>query len=94
MAVKGAIAKSYIEKKISEIFGQDYVGNYNGKLYINCKENNETVQIAITLTCPKTPIEAKTETTISEVATNNNSAEISQEELNNITELMKKVGII
>lgn len=56
MAVKGAEAKAYAIEKIKEVFGANFVGEYDKKLYVNCPEVGGMVQIAIALTCPKIPI--------------------------------------
>ena len=53
MAARGTFAKDEIIKKIIECFGQDQAFVYDKKLYINTKENGETVQVCLTLTCPK-----------------------------------------
>ena len=56
--MKGALAKEYAVKKIAEAFGSDFVGEFDKKVYINCPENGEMVQIAIAMTCPKKTIGA------------------------------------
>ena len=53
---KGQIAKEYAVKKIAEAFGENFVGEFDKKVYINCPENGEMVQIAIAMTCPKKTI--------------------------------------
>ena len=54
---KGAIAKQNVIKKIQEIFGADFIGEVDKKIYVWTQENGDRVQVAISLTCPKTPIE-------------------------------------
>lgn len=56
MAAKGSLAKEEVTKKIAEAFGQNFLGEYEKKLYILANENGEQIQIAISLTCPKNPI--------------------------------------
>ena len=56
MAVKGALAKEVVAKKIAEAFGADYVGEVDKKLYVWSQENGEKIQIAIAMTCPKNPV--------------------------------------
>ena len=53
---KGNEAKEFVTKKLQEAFGEDFIGEYSKKIYIWAKENGERIQIAISLTCPKTPI--------------------------------------
>ena len=54
---KGAIGKQLVTNKIAEAFGADYIGEVDKKLYVWTVENGERIQIALALTCPKTPIE-------------------------------------
>lgn len=55
---KGSIAKEAIVRKLAEAFGEDFLGEYDKKYYVKAKENGQYVQIAISLTCPKTPVES------------------------------------
>lgn len=50
---KGAIAKSKVAEKIKEAFGDAYLGEMGGKLFIEMDDGGETVQVAINMTCPK-----------------------------------------
>ena len=56
MAIKGAIAKEAVIKKIAAAFGEDYLGEQDKKIYVQAYEGGEKVQVAISLTCPKNPI--------------------------------------
>lgn len=49
--------KEYINQKLQEVFGQDYIGTVNDKIYIWAPDGDSKMQIAISLTCPRTPIE-------------------------------------
>lgn len=53
MAAKGSVAKLYVEDKIKEMFGKDFVGSADKKLYVLADDGGQKVQIAISLTCPK-----------------------------------------
>ena len=53
---KGAIAKENVAKMIAKTFGSNFVGEYDKKLYVWSEENGEKIQIAISMTCPKTPV--------------------------------------
>lgn len=57
MAARGTIAKESIKNTLIETFGDKYLGEMGGKLYILEEENGQKVQIAIALTCPKIGIE-------------------------------------
>lgn len=51
MAVRGAQSKKVVEEKILEMFPGSFIADK--KVYIPFREDNEPVQIAITMTCPK-----------------------------------------
>lgn len=108
---KGALAKEDVAKKIAAALGADYLGEYDKKYYVYGMENGERVQIAISMTCPKTPVEFTSVATSGYVqagdwnfedepigttvtATQPSApVEITQEERNNIAELMARLGL-
>lgn len=104
---RGALAKEYAVKKIAEAFGSDFVGEFDKKVYINCPENGEMVQIAIAMTCPKKTIGAIGVATPDGGYSNtldfdNESpnqpsgftpAEITPEETENINKLLASLGL-
>lgn len=100
--MKGAIAKERVTRKIMEAFGSDFVTEQDKKLYVWADDVGERVQIAISMTCPKTPIGVSTvssgldfETmTIDTQPSGFQPAEISDEEKKNIDDLMTKLGLI
>ena len=54
---KGSIAKDNLLKRFATAVGADYVGTEDGKkFYFWSSENGERVQVAITMTVPKTPL--------------------------------------
>lgn len=66
---RGNVAKSEVAKRLAQAFGANYIGEYDKKHYVWANDGGEKVQIAISMTCPKTFIEAekpvaKTETKI------------------------------
>ena len=107
---KGTIAKEDVAKKIAAAFGADYLGEYDKKYYVYGMENGEKVQIAISMTCPKTAVEfaaapattaggdwnfdddAPATTTVT-VAPSAGPVEITQEERDNIADLMARLGL-
>lgn len=116
MAAKGSIAKTEVIKRVKEAFGDDFVGESGGKLYVWANDGGEQVQIAIALTCPKVPLEAtapveKKETVAAQTnwnagawgdsawgtsfpaASTPKKVEVTQEERDNIENLMKKLGL-
>ena len=103
---KGTIAKQAVIQKMSEAFGKDFIGEYDKKIYVWAQENGERIQIALSLTCPKTMIDvgdAKTEVEAPvgdfdwsmdiPAPTPKAPVEISQEEKDTVAELMAKLGL-
>ena len=103
MASKGSIAKEAVVKKIAETFGDDFLGEYQKKYYVKAKENGQYVQIAIAMTCPKTPVEdfgsldfGNNELNFEDGETikpMKKTTEISPQEEENLRELMAKLGL-
>ena len=100
---KGAIAKDRVVAKLKEIFGADYIGENQKKYYVWADDGGEKVQIAISLTCAKTPIEVVTPVLNGGfdfsgdndvVATvNAEPAEITPQEEENIAALLERLGL-
>ena len=106
---KGDLGKQLIINKIKEAFGEDFVGVVDKKVYLWTKENGERIQIALTLTATKNPIapDGTPATTGSldfgggldfEAMDSGNlipskQAEKSDQEMQNIADLMKKLGL-
>ena len=95
---RGAIAKQAVENKIREIFGKDFVGvdSSTKKIYVQAEEDGQMVQVAISMTCPKTPFSVDSDF----VATGNfgqpdvfQPAEITSEELDNVRKLIKEFNL-
>lgn len=100
---RGAEAKEYVAKKLKEAFGDDYVGEVDKKYYVWAYEGGQKMQIAIAMTCPKTPVgnivEEKKEA-FDWSDSGNESApstfkpvEIEDSEREKVAELMKKLGL-
>jgi hypothetical protein len=53
---KGAQAKEALIKRFAAAVGADYCGEADKKYYFWSVENGERVQIAVSMTCPKTPV--------------------------------------
>ena len=105
---KGATAKEEVVKKIAEAFGNNFIGEFDKKVYLWANDGGEMVQIAISLTCPKNPIQVDASVSLddgdfdftddapktSKVAVSAAPpAEITEEEKKNIAELMAKLGL-
>lgn len=104
MAAKGNQAKENLIKQIAGALpAGTYIGCYDKKYYFWSTENGEKIQVAITMTCPKNPVGeinlpsnggidfTGKSTVIAPTAAE--PAEISEEEKNNIAELMRKLGL-
>ena len=101
--MKGQIAKNNVVKKIIQAFGDNYIGEFDKKLYVWAKDGAEKVQIAIALTCPKVyrGIEETAPTALNfeddEPGVNTGTAfkpaEITQEEKDTLADLMKRLNL-
>ena len=105
---KGAVAKENVTKILAEAFGSNFIGEYDKKIYVWVNDGGEMVQIAMSLTCPKNPIQVDTTVTTdagdwdfsdnpkmnATVAVANAApAEITEEEKTNVANLMAKLGL-
>ena len=98
---KGAVAKEQIAKKMAEVFGADWIGERDKKYYLWANENGERIQIAISMTCPKTPIGEAGATADSNVlnfedgatASGETPIEITTDEKKNVADLMARLGL-
>lgn len=100
---RGTIAKDTVMAKIEAAFGADVIGVYDKKLYVWANDGGEKVQIAISLTCPKSPVGevagvsdggfdfSGANTVIA--PTKFEPAEITEEETENIKALMSRLGL-
>lgn len=102
---RGSEAKIQVKKKLEEAFGSDYIGEYSNKIYVWANDGGERVQIAISLTCPKTEVgnidltsaagggHDFSEPTIITAPTTSQPAEITKEEEQTIEDLIAALGL-
>lgn len=100
---RGSVAKEKVIAKIKEVFGNDYIGENANKHYVWAMDSGERVQIAISLTCPKVPlVEANAgsfdggiDFTQTPVLVNPEPvvSEISDQEKQNLEEMMARLGL-
>ena len=102
---KGSIAKLNLVKLFADKLPDNYLGEFGGKYYFQAPEDGGMVQIAISMTCPKTPVTANKTVVIPNkgggmdfenaetVATPVKKSEISDEEKDTIAKLMKELGL-
>lgn len=57
MAAKGSVAKAEIFKKMNEDFSNSFIYNGGKELRINWTEDGEPIQIKVTLTYVKEPVQ-------------------------------------
>ena len=77
MAAKGSVAKAEIIAKILETFPDSFAFNDGKEVRINCIENDELVQIKVTLTAAKVPVEGGTTPAVTKA--NDNAIEFATE---------------
>lgn len=98
---RGAEAKKKVIEKIKEAFGDNFIGEANNKYYVYATEAGEKMQIAISLTCPKTPValegvpsfDGGFDFSAPPIAKPESVTEIKQEELDNVQALMERLGL-
>lgn len=98
---RGAEAKKKVIEKIKEAFGDNFIGEANNKYYVYATEAGKKMQIAISLTCPKTPViiegmpsfDGGFDFSAPPVVKPEPVTEIKQEELDNIQALMERLGL-
>lgn len=101
---RGDLAKQSAIATIQEAFGEGFVGLIDKKLYVNVKDgpNGEIVQLSITLTMPKTPVNASA-VPVSALTGDSNAAawestpatptELSSEDKAKVADLCARLGI-
>lgn len=89
---RGDFAKQFVTEEIVKAFEDNFVTVQDKKIYLNVKEGAETVQVAISLTVPKTPIGASDGNTIIN-SSSYSPTELSDEDKQAIEGLKKKLGI-
>lgn len=97
---KGDIAKAGVIEKIAAAFGSDYIGENSKKYYVWSMEDGQKVQVAISLTCPKTPIGEGTKLDFTADLGDSvviqgpiNNIEIGEGERENLRKMMEKLGL-
>jgi len=97
MAVKGAIAKQDITKKILEVFPGSFL--YDKEIRVPMVENGEIVQIKITLTAAKVAVEAGGDNAVPGASVQATASavsgvsEITEDERAEVNDLISKLGL-
>ena len=87
---RGSQAKIQVNNLIKEAFKENYIGEFNSKLYVWADDGGERVQVALTMTCPKVFVGVDTPT---ETPDEFQPAEITQQEQDNLKMLIEKLGL-
>lgn len=103
---KGTEAKRVLMQKIISALSDCYVGEVDKKFYFNSMENGERVQVCLSMTCPKVPIEDGATPVENTTPTGNFDwsggtaapapqapVEISKEDDEQVSALMRRLGI-
>ena len=100
--MRGAVAKSIVEDKIRNAFGKDFIGvdPSSKKIYVQAEEDGEMVQIALGLTCPKSPFMVDGQ--LADEGFNKGNygepdvykpAEMTNSEMENVRKLIRELGL-
>lgn len=103
---RGADSKTIVIKKILETFPDSFLYNNDKEIRIPMKENGETIEIKVVLSCAKTPVAgvastaaldwsspSATEVGYTATASQQAATEISEEDRRKVAELMAKLGL-
>ena len=103
---KGADSKAIVVKKILETFPDSFLYNNDKEIRIPMKENGETIEIKVVLSCAKTPVAgaasaaaldwsnpSATEIGYAATTSQQTATEISEEDRRKVQELMTKLGL-
>ena len=97
---RGAEAKANFIKRLSTALGADYIGEVDKKFYVWSIENGERIQLAIALTCPKTPVvvqgnggDLNFEDDDTPIASASRKVEMDAEEKATLERLMKELDL-
>ena len=102
---RGNIAKQQVVDKIKAAFGNSFIGEYDKKIYVWAQESGEQVQVAISLTCPKVPVEIAAAPVTGDfnfeddapnvvvAAGGYQPAEITDDERDRVRDLMRTLGL-
>ena len=104
MATKGTTAKENVTKIIADAFGDNYIGEFDKKLYVWADDGSGKIQVCLALTCPKVyrGVEETSspemnfdddESPAAEPAGNFKPADITQDEQDTLAALMEKLGL-
>ena len=94
---KGSIAKENLLKRFATAVGEDYICEKDKKFYFWSTENGERVQVAISMTVPKTPVECNAPggdlNFDTEAPVSAKPVEMGEDEKATLSRLMEELGL-
>lgn len=94
---KGSIAKENLIKRFATAVGEDFICEKDKKFYFWSTENGERVQVAVSLTVPKTPVECTAPggdlNFDAETPAVNKPVEMGEDEKATLNRLMEELGL-
>ena len=87
---RGDLAREKVRDTIIKAFGGDFITIYDKKIYVKAQDgaNGEEIQFAITMTMPKTPIDAAT---VGETSSSGKNYEVTASDERMINALHEKL---
>lgn len=94
---KGSIAKENLIKRFATAVGEDFICEKDKKFYFWSTENGERVQVAVSMTVPKTPVECNAPggdlNFDTETPTPAKPVEMGEDEKATLSRLMEELGL-
>ena len=99
---KGAEAKANVMQRIATAFGNDFIGEFDKKVYVWSTEGGERMQVALAMTCPKVPVGTINQSATQDfenpmiataAPTSFEPAEFTDSERKTVEDLMKQLGL-
>lgn len=91
---RGSNAKLEITEKLRNLYGTDFIGIQDNKIYVWENDGAERVQIAIAMTCPKVGMESSTNTLVQDSSSPfEEQTVLPQSKKDEILAMMERLGI-
>lgn len=93
---KGTVAKENLIKRFATAVGEDFICERDKKFYFWSTENGERVQVAVSMTVPKTPVECNApggDLDFSDAPTEAKPVEMGVDEKATLDRLMAELGL-
>lgn len=93
---KGTIAKENLIKRFATAVGDDFICERDKKFYFWSTENGERIQVAVSMTVPKTPVECNApggDLDFSDTQTETKPVKMEADEKATLDRLMAELGL-